>query len=373
MAKSKADLFIFAGEKSGDLHGAHLVAALKKYSICGVGGEKMREQNFECLIPMEEFQVMGFIDVFLQLSRLFLLFRKTLRHILEVNPKAVVTIDYPGFNLRLAKALRKRGYKGKILHYICPSVWAWGKKRIPLMANVLDGLFSILPFERNCFKNTSLPVHFVGHPLVSGIAKHEYHAMEKIDVALFPGSRKKEIERNLPLMLKAAKQIEEELGNLQFAISCSNSCFLQLLHRCIDEAGWKHVPIIEAKHSYDLMKSVRLAIAKSGTVTLELALHEVPTVVTYAISKPDLFIVRDLLKIRLPYYALPNILAEKEVFPELFGPNFTITALVRHAKILLTDEERKLQVQSECRKIAEQLTTLDTHQETARLIETYVK
>jgi lipid-A-disaccharide synthase len=133
------------------------------------------------------------------------------------------------------------------------------------------------------------------------------------------------------------------------------------------------VPIIEAKYSYDLMRSVRLAIAKSGTVTLELALHEVPTIVTYAISKPDLFIVRNLLKIRLPYYALPNILAEKEVFPELFGPNFTLEALVRHAKILLTDEGRRLQVRSECRKIAERLSTLDAHQETSRLIENYVK
>lgn len=365
-----ADLFIFAGEKSGDLHGAHLIDALEgKFSICGVGGEQMRKRNFSCLIPMEEFQVMGFIDVFLCLPKLIRLFRQTVRLILENNPKAVVTIDYPGFNLRLAKALKKRGYKGKIFHYICPSVWAWGKKRIPLMASVFDRLFSILPFEKQCFAKTPLCVDFVGHPLVSTLAKHSYRPMEQVDIAIFPGSRDKELKRNLPLLLRVARELQEEKPHLRFGLSCSHPRFAKSLKEQVDDAGLKNVLLVEAERSYDLMKHATMALAKSGTVTLELALHFVPTVVVYAISKLDLFIAKDLLRIRLPFYALPNILAQKEVFPELFGPQFNEKTVLLKTKSFLENPERRLHCQEECQKIAGILGPLDAHCQTALLIQ----
>ncbi len=175
------DLFVFAGEKSGDLHGEKLLEALRAKSphlkIAGVGGPLMRSKGMQCILPMEEFQVMGFIDVFLSLPKLMRQFYFVAREILRLNPRIVVTIDYPGFNLRLARHLRKKGFKGKLVHFICPSVWAWGKKRIPLMAENLDMLLSILPFEKELFAHTELPVHFVGHPLSERMKAYPYKVL----------------------------------------------------------------------------------------------------------------------------------------------------------------------------------------------------
>ncbi len=152
--------FIFAGEASGDLHGGPLVKALKQLNpastITGVAGPAMRAQGVECLIPMEEFQVMGFSDVLAAFPKLWRQFHQVRDTILTTKPEVVILIDYPGFNLRLAKALRKKGFQGKIVQMICPTVWAWGKNRIHTMVNTLDLLLTIYPFEADCFANTSL-------------------------------------------------------------------------------------------------------------------------------------------------------------------------------------------------------------------------
>ena len=162
------DLFIFAGESSGDLLGSRLLSALYKHNpnlnIVGVGGPKMRAAGMECIMQTEAFEVMGFIDVFLALPSLIKKFYKVAKAILCSNPKAVLFIDYPGFNLALASYLRKKGYRNQLIHYVAPSVWAWGKKRIPKMAQTLDLLLTIFPFEATYFAHTPLAVHYVGHP-----------------------------------------------------------------------------------------------------------------------------------------------------------------------------------------------------------------
>ncbi len=146
------DLFMVAGEVSGDILGSSILESLlkdrKDLDVVGIGGKEMRAHGLFPTIPMEELQVMGFIDVLKHFPRLYKIFRSTVQTILHLNPKVVVTIDYPGFNLRLAKALRKKGYKGKICHVVCPSVWAWGKKRIQILAKYDDLLLTLLPFEK---------------------------------------------------------------------------------------------------------------------------------------------------------------------------------------------------------------------------------
>ena len=325
-----ADLFVFAGEKSADVHGEGVLRALKaRYPhlrITGVGGPCMRKVGMQTILQMEEFQVMGFLDVFFSLPSLIRHFYTVVRSIEATCPKLVFTIDYPGFNLRLARTLRKRGFTGKICHYICPSVWAWGKKRIPFMASVFDMLLSILPFEKQLFAHTPLDVHYVGHPLIAKIHNYFYKPLllppQKKILALFPGSRKKEIERNLPIQLRVCKKFRD----LHLAISLSEQRFAPLIH-AIAKAEWvsseQQISLIPGDYTYELMRIAHCAVAKSGTVTLELALHRTPTLVTYAITPLDLFIARDLLRIRLPYYCLANIIANKSVFPELIGPHFT--------------------------------------------------
>src|SRR5262249_39681155 len=210
-----------------------------------------------------------------------------------------VTIDYPGFNLRLAKHLRKKGYAGKLIHFICPSVWAWGKKRIPLMGSTLDLLLSILPFEKKLFEHTPLKVAYVGHPLVERMKNYSYQtfASDSKIIALFPGSRKKEIERNLPLYLDACCELAHKF---KIALSVSDERYRPLMLEILKTKQWREEEILWATpdHTYELMKKAYLAIAKSGTVTLELALHRVPTVVTYGVSFLDKIIAYDILRIR---------------------------------------------------------------------------
>ncbi|MGE5195861.1 MAG: lipid-A-disaccharide synthase, partial [Anaerolineae bacterium] len=342
------DLFIFAGEPSADLHGENLMKALLEASphlrIVGVGGPRMRALNMECLMPMEAFQVMGFVDVFLALPRLIRQFYEVRKAILTLNPRVVLFIDYPGFNLRMAKSLRKKKFGGQLCHYICPSVWAWGKKRVEIMAQTLTHLFTILPFEADYFSKTSLNVHYVGHPLVSRIQHHLYQTLlvpnTKRILSIFPGSRTKELKRNFPVHLKAAKRLLLEHRDLLLAVSVARAEHLPLLQQMLLAEGLKvgqDLIFVDVDQTYELMKSSTLAVAKSGTVTLELGLHQVPTVVTYGLSLLDLWVLRDVLRVRLPYYCLVNIICGKQVFPELIGPNLTEERLYRALSHFLLD------------------------------------
>jgi lipid-A-disaccharide synthase len=368
------DLFVFAGEKSGDLHGEKLLEALYKKNprlkIIGVGGPKMRSQGIDCISPMEDFQVMGFIDVFLSLPKLLCKFYFIANKIQQLKPKAVITIDYPGFNLRMAKHLRKKEFEGKLIHFICPSVWAWGKKRIPMMGKALDLLLSILPFEKRLFANTPLHVAYVGHPLIDRLKYFSHKTLlfpsdGKI-IALFPGSRKKEIERNLPLYLDICRDLLKKNPELQIAISVSEERHQPLILEILKAKQWQVAEIIfiPADYSYELMKAAYLAIAKSGTVALELALHRVPTVVTYGVSYLDKIIAYDILRIRLPFYCIVNIIAQKQVFAELIGPQFTLPMLKEKTEALF-DESCRARIQSDCDLLIKQLGDKDTASEAA--------
>ncbi|MCP5470046.1 MAG: lipid-A-disaccharide synthase [Chlamydiales bacterium] len=290
-------IFYFAGEPSGDVLGSELVDS----NSVGVGGPLMQKAGLKPLFDFNAFQVMGFSTVLPALPRIFLLLHKISRWIVKNKPQAVVLIDYAEFNMLLAKKLRKAGYKGKIIHYVCPSVWAWRKKRIHTLEATLDRLLSILPFEKELFEK--LPVSYVGHPLERKIAAHTY--TQKYDgIALFPGSRTQEIKANLPLQLAATE------GKTRF-ISLAREELRPLIEKIAPNET-----LVSPEYSYDLMKSAKGALATCGTVVLELALHQTPTVVTYPISPINYFIVRRLFKVRLPFYALPNLIANRELFPE---------------------------------------------------------
>lgn len=348
------DLFLLAAEPSADLQGSLLAQKLLEIhphlKLTSVAGPRMRALGIPHILAMEELQVMGFIDVLLALPKLVKTFFKLRDEILTMNPKAVICIDYPGFNLRLERSLRKKGYKGKLIHYVCPTVWAWGKKRIPLMAQNLDLLLTFLPFEPECFSPTSLDVRYVGHPLVRSIQNYSYSSSfpRKKILSLFPGSRKTEIERNLPLQWKCAKILEAEYPDITIALSLSHEQFRPLVQEIVGEEVWVCPP----EQNYDLMKQTYLALATSGTVVLELGLHQIPTVVTFAIKPWDLFIARNILRIRLPYYSIVNIILQKEVFPELFGPNLSKENLLNRTRELYSS---RLEL---CKKDLKELTSV---------------
>lgn len=372
MTKDKKSLFfLFAGEPSGDLHGQHLMQAIQKQypgaHFAGVGGPKMRTHGMNLVLKMEDFAVMGITDVLASLPKICIQFYTVRNQILRQMPAAVVLIDYPDFNLRLAKSLRKKGFKGKIIHYISPSIWAWRKSRIETMAKTLDLLMTIYPFEKAHYASTSLNVKFVGNPLSEYIANYQYaeswKEVLKIPaeaplIALFPGSRHSEVRRNLPFQLKAAELLLDKMPDRIFAISTSGpeqkGIILKAMEGSALELG-KNIFLAPSQYTYELMRDSQSAIAKSGTVTLELALHHRPTVVIYSLSKLNHFIAKYLLRLNLPHYCIVNILSGNEVYPELIGDDLSTDNLFNRLWDLDRPGRQRQVCLADCQNISRQL------------------
>lgn len=373
MAGTPPKIFVFAGEHSGDAYGGKLLGALHSLNpglkAYGVGGPSMREQGMECIMPMEDFQVMGFVDIVRKFPTIWKQFYTLRDHILKTNPDVAVLIDYPGLNLRLAKSLRSKGYKGKLVHYVCPTVWAWGKGRIKTLANSLDLLLTIFPFEPPLFSNTSLDTRFVGHPLVENLKSHPYDPewAQKVGLkhtdnllALFPGSRPGEITRLLKRQLEAALRIRQGDPSLQIAISCADErveTLIQKIASSLDLEIGKDLHLVPRAYSYDLMKACRSAIAKSGTVNLELALHLKPTVVVYEISMINYLILWYFVRLHLNHYSIVNILCGRYVYPELITEKFTSEELYQALAPLHRDGAERDACVAGCREALQSLET----------------
>lgn len=364
-------VFILAGEHSGDVCGGKLLTAMRKLSpgihAYGVGGPEMRQQGLECVMPMEDFQVMGFVDIVRRFPAIWKQFYAIRDLILKTQPDVAIFIDYPGFNLRLAKSLRKKGYKGKLVHYVCPTVWVWGKGRIKTLADNLDLLLTIFPFEPPLFSDTKLDTRFVGHPLIEALNHHHYDPQwaEKVGItntdnilALFPGSRTGEITRLLRRQLEAAIRLRNKEPSLQIALSCADEKQLPLIReiacKCGLELG-KDFYLVPREHTYDLMKACRTAIAKSGTVNLELALHGKPCVVVYEVSIINYLILWYFIRLHLDHYSIVNILCNRTVYPELIAEPFTSEELFQTLLPLHIDGPDRNACLEGCREVQEGL------------------
>lgn len=312
------NIFIFAGETSADLYAAMLHVVLEKmlptHHFWGVAGPSSR-YAIETYLPMETFQVMGISDVIKALPRLYRAFCKIKKEILKRMPEMVIIIDQPSFGMKLAKALRKQGYTGKIVQFVAPTVWAWKPERAAEMAKYFDLLLTLFDFEPAYFADTSLKTVFVGHPICE-LIEHDHGQSLSLDperpvLAIFPGSRPQEIKRNLKKQLEAAKIYTEKHPATQICV-------------CTTEQLPQNIIKVPFNARYELMKKADLAIAKSGTVTLELALHSVPTVVTYELSKLNHLMARYVMQLgKMPFYCIVNILAKKELFIEKIRPPVT--------------------------------------------------
>jgi lipid-A-disaccharide synthase len=366
--KDGKGVFVCAGETSGDVLGGKLIEALKQrvpsLTIRGVGGPLMRAAGMEITHPMERFQVMGFSDVFKALPRLYRDFHKIRNQILNQPPAAVVLIDYPDFNMRLAKALRKKGYRGKLIHYVCPSVWAWRKGRIKSLVKTLDGLLSILPFEKECFTQTPLSVTYVGHPLVAAIDTYTYDSAYPLPagkpvLAIFPGSRRHEIALNLPIQWEAAKKFPDYTPVISVARP-------ELLEEIV-----KHVApdahFVPQEKRYELMRAASLALATSGTIVLEIGLHAVPTVVTYQLATLNYLLGRYAFRIHLPFYTLVNIICEREVFPEFIHKELSPCEIAETLRRLDREKCREA-----CWELRARLLDQNASQEAAKTIENMI-
>ena len=327
---SNLKFVLIAGEQSGDNHGFALMKALHKQephlSFSGVGGKKMCSLFKDTYLNAEDLHMMGFSGVILALPKLYGLLKSLSARILKEKPEAVITIDFPDFNLQLSKMLRKKGYTGRLIHYISPSVWAWRKGRVKMMAKYLDLLLTIFPFEADYFRGSGLKTVYVGNP--TAVIEDPPLPTKEPLIAIFPGSRLSAIKANLPLQLAAARRT-----GLKIAISLAND---KARHLMPDD-----VEIVPEKERHRLMRRAQMALATSGTIALEMALRGLPTVCTYQISRLNYFVAYHLFRIRRDFYVMPNILLKRMLVPEIIGCDLEEDRVTAALELLSEEEAKK--------------------------------
>ncbi|AAF39508.1 lipid-A-disaccharide synthase [Chlamydia trachomatis] len=349
--------FISAGEHSGDTLGGNLLKEIHaKYPdihCFGVGGPQMRAQNFCTLFSMEKFQISGFWEVLLALPKLWYRRRILYKTILKRNPQAVICIDFPDFHFLLIKKLRSLGYKGKIVHYVCPSIWAWRPSRKTTLEKYLDLLLLILPFEQKLFKDSPLRTVYIGHPLSETIKlfcpkqnwKERLHLpTDKPFVAAFPGSRHSDILRNLTIQVQAF-QASDFASTHHLLVSSANPAYDHLILEILQQNRCLHSNIVPSQFRYELMRECDCALAKCGTIVLETALNLTPTIVTCQLRPLDTFLAKYIFNIILPAYSLPNIILGRTIFPEFIGgkKDFRYEDVAAALNILKTSQAQEKQ------------------------------
>ena len=337
--------YIIAGEASGDLHASNLINSIKKLdnnsTFRGFGGDRMEEEGLELVKHYKDLSFMGFWEV---LKNLFIVLNNlsfVKSDILNFKPNVLILVDYPGFNMRIAKFAKKRGVK--VVYYITPQVWAWKKNRVLDLKQNTDLLLSILPFEVDFFKKLNVQTNFYGHPLLDELnsLKSKSLGLEKPIIALLPGSRKQEIKKMLPIML----EVVDHFTDYQFVIAGAPSIPNSFYRSIINDA---YIPISSNK-TYEVLKDSKVAVITSGTATLEAAILNIPQVVCYKTSNFSYYLARFFVKI--PYISLVNIILNKNVVKELIQFDFKKENLIfeinkllnkKHKQILL-DEYMQLQ------------------------------
>ncbi|MDQ6860215.1 MAG: lipid-A-disaccharide synthase, partial [Verrucomicrobiota bacterium] len=350
-------IYFVAGEASGDTHGAALMSALhsldQTVEFIGRGGPRMRAiAGGDFTDWSEGSSVMGLVEVAKHYGYFRREFAATLAQIKHEQPDAVMLIDYPGFNLRLARALRQRGAKLKIIYYISPQVWAWNRRRIPQMARSLDLMLCIFPFESELYNQSGLRTVFVGHPMLETLAaKRTTEAREPDLIGLFPGSRMREIRKILPTMLLAMKGITESRPNLRCEISAASPALQREIDNSIRSSG---VPASVATASAaSLMQRAQVGMVASGTATLEAAFFGLPFVLVYRLAWLTYAAARVLVKVK--HAGMPNVLAQRAIVPEFIQHKAQPEAIAAEVLRLLDDENHRGEMQTNFEEVIAKL------------------
>lgn len=338
--------YIIAGEASGDLHGSNLIRELKQLDTAAHvrcwGGDKMQAAGGELVKHYRDLAFMGFTEVLMNLRTIFRNLRFCKEDILQYKPDAIILVDYPGFNLRIAKWAKAQGFK--IIYYISPQVWAWKENRVKMMKQCIDKMLVILPFEKDYFKNKwNWEVEYVGHPLIEVISRHKEQSAgqplsDKSIIALLPGSRKQEILKKLPIMLAVSQSLPDYQFIVAKAPGVDEAFYDELL------SPYQNVSYV-SNRTYDLLLQSKAALVTSGTATLETALFGVPEVVCYKGSPISYQIAKRVIKVK--YISLVNLIMDKLVVKELIQHELTPANLQTELTALLSDEKRRMELQQD--------------------------
>lgn len=320
-------IFIVAGDASGDVYGAQLVEAIRKnhpdWTFSGLGGDRMQATGMHFLYHLvREFSVMGFLPVILGMPKVMRFLEITLNYFDQNRPDIVVLIDYPGFNLYLATHTKKRNIP--TVYYVTPQIWAWAPWRIKKIQRLMTKMLVIFPFEVPFYSEANVPVEYVGHPLMDRMATFTpdpafYPDSEKNILALLPGSRRVELEGNLPVMLWGAAQLAKHSPVGPVLLALSSSKYEALVQKILADARQKmtlpEVTVLLGK-TYDILHRGHMVFVTSGTATLETALFQKAMVVFYRVPKLHKWVVEHTSFLKCKYIALPNIISERKIVPE---------------------------------------------------------
>jgi lipid-A-disaccharide synthase len=358
----KLRLMIIAGEASGDLQAANLIKSLKQINphieIFGMGGRKMQAESAEIIYDITNLAIVGFFEVLKHFSIFKKMFQKLAKLLDTRKPDAVILVDYPGFNLRFAKVAKEKNIP--VIYYISPQVWAWGENRIHEIKKYVDKMIVIFGFEEAIYKEAGIKVSFVGHPFLD-IVKPEWKKEETIQtahlkhdsikIALMPGSRKKEIEKHLPIMLQACEIIKNKIPNVEFLVSKIKELDPSLYNKILHKSKIKLHSL--DNRPYAIMDIADLVIVSSGSATLEVAIMEKPMVIVYKTSFLTWLLARNLIKI--PDIGLVNIVARQRIVPELVQFKLTPKNIAKESFDILANPKKNHEIKENLRKVKSKL------------------
>jgi len=364
-------IYIIAGEASGDLLGAHLMQALKNQSqrpvnFYGIGGEKMTAEGLASLFPYYELSMMGFVEILPYIFNLAARIQLTVDDILAKQPDVVVTIDSPGFCFRVVDKLRKENLNAKFMHYVAPTVWAYKPERAQKCARLFDHLLALLPFEPPYFERAGLACTFVGHPVVAetqtgdGAAfRQKYEIPEHMLLfSLLPGSRKGEVDRHMPVFAKAITLLATQYPDLAMVAAVPKNV-MAFVAPYFKNCPFRAVVIAGEQDKKDAIAASNMALVKSGTVALEVAMTGIPMIVAYRVNPLSAWLFK---RMSLTKYAnLVNILQGKEIIPELLQQLCTPLMIANAAAHLLSNSEHQQRQKEQAASALKQL--LPPHEE----------
>ncbi len=355
--------FILAGEASGDHHGALLMAAMQKRDpacrFAGVGGENMRARGLKPLYTAEDLAMVGFVEVLRHLPFILRVMRRVVKFILEWQPERVILIDYPGFNLRLARRLHAAGIK--VTYYISPQLWAWHEKRVEIIRQCVDQMLVIFPFEVDWYRQRGVEARFVGHPIMEepepDVSRRDYLTSLGLSpdrplLTLFPGSRSQEVRRHLAVFQAAADLVRQELPQVQVVLGWSRGLPVELIPPAI-----RRDLTIARERPRLALRYADAAIVASGTSTLEAAVWGVPMAVVYRMAPLTWWIGRRLVK--LDRIGMVNILAREEICPEFLQERAQPAPIARAICRYFQDPNQKTLVQEKLARVRQSLAVSD--------------
>ncbi|VAX37260.1 Lipid-A-disaccharide synthase [hydrothermal vent metagenome] len=362
MENSPKHIIIIAGETSGDMHGAHLVKELKTLNptltFSGLGGPNMQQNGVTLYEDLTKLAVVGFLEILKHYGQFKKIFRNILFQIKKSKPSAIILVDYPGFNLRLAKKIKKnKTLKDiKIIYYISPQVWAWKKKRVFDIKKYVDKMLVLFPFEKDFYTKYGVDATYVGHPLLDTIQintpkskflEHQNLFDYRITLGLLPGSRQKEVEKLLPIMLGVIDILRKDFPMMQFLIIKAPNIEQQFIERSITNPSL-FIRIVE-QEGYDALNACDLCIVASGTATLETAILQKPMIIIYKTSLITWMLAKIFVKI--PNIGLANIIAGKQIVPECIQFQAKAPNVAEKLKSMFTNEIKLAEIKQELRKV----------------------